>query len=138
MRTRDRHKWLVLAAMAAAAAMIGCGKEKESSKYINVAGRVTSIDFETGEVSIKTYSHKDREDRIFPGRLAMDAEIFIDGKTARLEDVQVDDFVTARIRVIKRDGERHRFVTKIEVKREGPAATDPATGPASGNPSPTE
>lgn len=117
--------------------MVGCGSDGDQPKYITVSGLITSVDEETSEVSIETAEFEEEPNQIFLGRLAPDAEILIDGRTAGLSELVVSDNVTAVVRVEKRGGETHRFATRVFVNRESvtPYITDtrPATAPLDGD-----
>lgn len=102
----------------------GCSKESETPKYRELHGRVSGIDSASGIVRMMWFNPKQNKDIELAGKLAPDAEIIINGATARLEDVHVDDKVTVTGREEKRDGERQLVATRVEVTR---AATLPAT-----------
>ena len=74
--------------------LIGCSKDSDTPKYLEVEGRIVSIDQKTGVVRLSTRTKKGKIVE-FPGTLASDAEIMINGKTARQEDVFVNDRVIA-------------------------------------------
>ena len=65
------------------------------------------------------------------GKLAPDAEILINGSTARLEDVQTEDQVEVTGRVEKRGDEQQLVATKVQITRldagtaSAPAASQP-------------
>jgi hypothetical protein len=126
---------LMASALFAAGLVGGCGKDSQPPEYSETPeGRVTAIDKSTGIVSMTYFSEKHQREVPLSGRLAPAAEIFINGKTARLEDVRVGDRVRVTGRVEKSEGERQLVATKIEItRREGDRSTKPAPAtPAAG------
>jgi hypothetical protein len=112
----------------------GCGEDNETPKYRQLDGRVSKIDQATGTVEMNWYNDKMKKEVSITGKLAPDAEILINGMTARLEDVHVDDAVKVTGRIEKApSGERQVVATKVEVTRPEltpsthPAATKPAS-----------
>ena len=71
-----------------------------------------------------TYSEKKLKEVEIEGTLAPNAEILIDGKTAKLEDVRVDDRVRVTGFIEKDDGQKALIATKVEVTRPSPAADE--------------
>ena len=120
---------LVFAAMSVVS---GCSKDSDRPKYREVAGRITAIDLKTGEVTMTYYNEKHRAYQPLTGRLAPDAEILINGETARLEELQVDDRVTVTGFEDKNLGQM--LARKVDVRREGPPSSGPATEPAESQP----
>jgi len=115
--------WTILGAVLA----VGCGKDSELPEYDQITGKVSSVDRTSGEVSMSYYSEKHRKDIEIHGRLSPEAEIFIDGVTARLDDVKIGDRVKVLGRVEKRDDERNLVALKVEVtRRESPASSSPS------------
>lgn len=119
----------------AVALFVGCGKDREETTYRNLTGKVSRIDLDTGVVEMTWYNEKKKREQTLPGRLAPDAEILIDGATARLEDVRIDDVVTVNGRVERRGGETQLVATKVEVQRQNLPTT---TGPAGASTAPSE
>jgi len=116
---------LALAAIVVISLLAGCSKDKERSKILQRPGRVASIDTQTGIVEMWTYSPKQKKEIKIPGTLDPNVEIMINGATASLADVNIDDKVMVTGRVIKTDGESKFMALKVEVTR--PEAT---TAPA--------
>lgn len=110
---------------------VGCGKDSESPEYDQISGRVAGIDKSTGEVSMSYHSEKHNKQMELRGMLSPEAEIFINGATATLDDVYIGDAVKVVGRVEKRDGERNWVALKVEITRPpDKSATSPATAPA--------
>jgi|GEM_PF-997797 len=111
--------------------LTGCGKDRDAPKYQELTGRVSAIDPSTGAVKMIYYSPKHQVEREVEGTLAPNAEILINGKTTRLEDVRVEDLVRVTGRIEKRDGQKSLVATKVEITRPqaaeaGSASTQPA------------
>lgn len=125
--------WYLPAALAGAlllAAMpSGCSRESEGPEYNEIEGTVSGIDGEGGAVRMRWYSPKRNETIELTGFLASDAEILIDGRTARLEDVQIEDRVVVVGRQEKVNGERRLVATRVEVRRHEAGASQPADPP---------
>lgn len=117
MRTRQT---LGLAGMAVVLAGLlnGCGKDSDRPEYREVSGRIVAIDRESEEVSMSYFNKKRGETRTLKGRLAPEAEILIDGATARLEDLRVDDRVRVTGRVEDHNGEPRVVATRVRVMRQ--------------------
>jgi hypothetical protein len=127
-----RHLNLCLVFYVAGIGMLlsGCSKDADTPKYRELKGRVAAIDQASGVVEMYYYNDKQKKEIRLSGKLAPDAEILINGATARLEDVQVDDSVAVTGRVEKHDGERQLVAVKVEVTRSETAETAAATKPA--------
>jgi hypothetical protein len=104
----------------------GCGDKGDSSKHINAKGRVTGIDLASGQVKMLWYRPKG--DREISGTLAPNAEILINGRTVRLEDVQIDDPVEVIGRV---ENKNNIVATQVHIKRA--VATEPEAHSATGS-----
>lgn len=113
------------------AAGCGSGDDRPEAEYDQISGQVTSIDQGSGEVAMTYRSDKHGRDMTIQGKLAPEAEILIDGATARLEDVRVGDSVKVRGRVEKRDGSRNWVALNVEIDRRG---RGPATWPTASMP----
>ena len=105
---------------------VGCGGNDNTPKHSSRKGRVTGIDTSTGVVRMMAYN-KDGEERPVVGTLASDAEILINGRTARLEDVQVDDPVEVAGRIERHDGETKLIALKVFVTRQESSQPAPET-----------
>jgi hypothetical protein len=112
---------LVLGAALAVCPAGGCGQDSELPEYDQVSGRVSSIDKASGEVAMSYHSEKHQKEIELRGRLAPEAEIFINGVTARLDDVRIGDRVKVLGRVEKRADERNWVALKVEIDRRAPA-----------------
>lgn len=121
---------LILLAMLSVAGLIGitgCGGKDDQPEHKSIKGKVSRIDTSNGQVALMWYNPKDKAEREITGTLASDAEILINGKTARLEDVQIDDEVTVTGRREKHDGIPKLVAVKVDIRR--PAASEPASQP---------
>lgn len=124
---KDMSKKLAALSLGLSAVLLfssGCGKKNEEPKHRNIDGKVTSIDTTTGEVRMLWYNAKEKKDMELTGTLSPDAEILINGRTAKLEDVQVDDNVSVTGRVEKHEGEPKLVALKVQISR--PTDTEPA------------
>jgi hypothetical protein len=134
MRKLDRTKlWIGLlgtAVMASALPTTGCGKDRDTPQTRVLKGRVTRID-PSGEVEGEFYFEGMKDYRRISGRLSPTAEILINGETARLEDVKIDDVVQVTGYEEKRGGsERGPLIaTRVEVTRPTAGTTQPADAP---------
>ena len=106
-----------------------CRERDETPKYRKLTGRVTAINLSTGEVEMTTYIAKQKKEIPLKGKLAPDAEILINGSTARLEDVHTDDQVSVEGRLEKHGGEPQLVATKVSVTRGDVASSAPASEP---------
>ena len=98
--------------------LAGCGKNDDEPDYKTLENcEVIKIDLKTGVVTIRFFSKKQADHVERPGKLAPDAEILIDGKTARLSDVRVGDRAMVVGIIVKKDGNKELVATKVEVTR---------------------
>jgi hypothetical protein len=105
----------------------GCRKEDDTPKYEVIEGRVKSIDTQTQQVSMVAYNERKKKEMTFEGKLAPDAEILINGRTARPEDIMIDEKVKVTGRAEKRDGLLQLIAVKVEVLRaEDTVSTQPS------------
>jgi hypothetical protein len=124
----NRHTITIgILAVLAGLAFVGCGDTDNTPKHSSRKGKVTSINPQTGEVRMMSYT-KEGKEREVVGTLGQDAEITINGRTARLEEVMVDDPVEVTGRIEKHDGEVKLIALKVFVTR--PDTSQPATEPA--------
>jgi hypothetical protein len=117
----------VAAAVLAFGLSAGCAKDSERPEYDQISGVVASIDKSSGEVTMSYFSEKHQKQVQIRGKLAPEAEILVDGATARLEDVRVGDRVKVRGRVEKKDSDRNWVALNVEIsRRDGDSSTLPA------------
>ena len=138
-RLRTHALGLFTLVIAAGALVSGCGKDKNEVKYHKREGRVAAINQETGVFEGWFYSHKQKQEIKLPGRLDPNVEVLINGATATVADVRIDDEVMVTVREIKRSGgEREYIATKVEVIRppEEPAPAASAPEPEKTKPAP--
>lgn len=121
---------LCAALVAAAVSAAGCGKGQEEPPYRVEPGRVASVDLNTSAVKMWWYSAKQQKEVLLEGILAPNAEILINGRTARLEDIRVDDPVRVTGRIEKREGQKTLIATMVEITRPETGVAEPATQPA--------
>ena len=98
-------------------ALTGCGKEKAKPEHDTRQGRVAAINKDTGVMEMWVYAPKLQKEMRVQGRLDPNVEILINGATATLDDVQIDDKVNVVVRMVKKDGERSFIATKVDVIR---------------------
>lgn len=132
-----RRNWMQLSVatmIVAAMAMTvgGCGsKEKKDKKPASREGTVCSVDKATREVAMNTFVKSLNKDTVLSGTLDASAEIYIDGKIATLDDVQVGDRVVAE--GVKK-GDKF-VVTRATITRSGGAQVITIDKPATTQPS---
>ena len=116
--------------------VIGCGKDKDEPEYHTRNGRVAAINQETGVFEGWFYSRKQKREIKLPGRLDPNVEILINGATATVADVRVDDQVKVTVREVKHGGLSEFIATRVEVTRpmEEPIPASSAPEPAKTNP----
>ena len=92
-RLRTHALGLFTLVIAAGALVSGCGKDKNEVKYHKREGRVAAINQETGVFEGWFYSHKQKQEIKLSGRLDPNVEVLINGATATVADVRIDDKV---------------------------------------------
>jgi hypothetical protein len=137
-RLRTHALGLFTLVIAAGALVSGCGKDKNEPKYYTREGRVADINQETGVFEGWFYSHKQKQEIRLPGRLDPNVEVLINGATATVADVRIDDEVMVTVRKIKHDGESEFVATRVEVIRppEEPVPAASAPEPVKTKPAP--
>ena len=112
---------------------VGCGRDDDEPRVLARTGRVASIDKDTGVVEMWIYSPRHRQEIKIDGTLAPDAEILINGATASLDDVRIDDQVMVHGEALRDDLGMKLIATKVEVTRPvdmtTPAPEPPADEP---------
>jgi hypothetical protein len=111
----------------------GCSKRSDGPRHKSIEGKVTEIDTASDEVGMLWYNPKERREQHIRGTLATDAEILIDGRTAKLDDVLIDDVVSVTGRIEKHNGEPKLVAVKVHITRNNRTdsldAPPPATQP---------
>ena len=108
----------------------GCGKDRSEHKYAIREGTALEIDAE-GNVSMEFVNDKGIR-MTGTGKVAADAEIWINGRQAAVSDVRPGDPIKVTLRIEGKKMNKTFIATKIEVEREEfesvgePAATQPA------------
>lgn len=101
--------YLFLSGCLCVGLLAGCGKEDEEPDHKIVKGRVSDVNKATGEVGMLWYNEKRGETMSLKGKLAQGAEILINGRTASLDDVLIDDEVEVVGSVVG-EGESRRLI----------------------------
>lgn len=124
MNMRTRFIACVLAGAVAAGLIGGCKSDSDAPKHRKLEGRITKIDPDTGVLTGKFYIKKQQEEVELSGKLAPDAEILVNGMTATLQDLRIDDSVEVT-GWEEKSGESRKFVAKTIVVNR-PVTTQPA------------
>ena len=122
----------------------GCRPQVQQRKYHAVAGTASSIDLESGMVSMDRLNQKTGKMERFTGRVIQTTEILINGVCARLEDVREGDPAVVIVYTSANDPDEW-IVTAVRIEREetfildrpqrAAAATGSDAGAASEQPS---
>jgi hypothetical protein len=115
--TRKRMLSAICLAVGAAFLLSGCGKDSDTPKYQHIEGKITAIDQDTGEVTVLGVHPKTKSEIEITGKLAPEAEILIDGKTATLENLKIGDQVKVTGRAVRENHEKHYLATRVQVER---------------------
>jgi hypothetical protein len=125
MKLMSSFRLCACAAIVTVWAGFGCQNQSDQPKAHILKGRVTKIDVSSGIVTGKFWIEKQNDEIELSGKLAPDAEIIVNGRTASLEDVRIDDPVEVVGWEEKSNNERRLIAKKVEIER--PAAdTRPA------------
>lgn len=113
----------------------GCQSQVPQRKYHAVAGTASSIDLESGRVSMDRLNKKTGKLERFTGRVIQTTEILINGVCARLEDVREGDDAVVIVYTVANDPDEW-IVTAVRIEREEPFILD-RPPPASASEQPT-
>jgi hypothetical protein len=127
MKISQSFKIFILASIIACVGA-GCKDKSDAPKVRHLKGRVVSIDPESEIVTGSFYIEQQQKEMELSGKLAPDAEIMINGRTATLKDVRIDDSVEVTGYEEKHDGERKLVAQRVEIIRAEPA-TQPGGAP---------
>ncbi len=115
----------------------GCQPQVQHRKYHAVAGTASSIDLESGMVSMDRLNKKTGKMERFTGRVIQTTEILINGVCARLEDVREGDPAVVIVYTAANHPDEW-IVTAVRIEREEPFILDrPPPGAASEQPTST-
>lgn len=101
----------------------GCQPQVPQRKYHAVAGTASSIDLESGMVSMDRLNKKTGQLERFTGRVIQTTEILINGVCARLEDVREGDDAVVIVYTVANDPDEW-IVTAVRIEREEPFILD--------------
>jgi hypothetical protein len=121
-----------MTAIVAISTLAGCQNKPSAPKIHLLKGRVTKIDAASGVVTGMFWNKQNKEMEL-SGKLAPDAEIMIDGRTATLADVEIGDELEVE-GLEEKQGESSNLIAKKVRIRRSAGATQPATAtqPAEG------
>ncbi len=103
--------------------MLGCGEDAEPPDTQRIEGRVSTIDPASGKVGMMWFSKKRGKEIPLEGKLSQDSEILINGITAKIEDVMIDDKVEVVGKVIGEGASRQLIADKVIIERSEDAST---------------
>ncbi len=115
----------LIVSVFALATLAGCDDKSDAPKVRHLKGRVVRIDPDSQIVTGSFYIEQQQKELELSGKLAPNAEIMINGRTATLQDVRVDDVVEVTGWEEKHGGERKLIAQRVEITRSGPE-TQPA------------
>ncbi len=101
----------------------GCSDDKNDFEVISLEGKVEKITIsasQTGEISVRYYSEKHKQEIVGKGQITKETEIQINGVVARLEDIREGDQIRGEVRVEKKGGTKKQIALKIFVDRPKP------------------
>ena len=101
----------------------GCQPQVQQRKYHAVAGTASSIDLESGMVSMDRLNKKTGKLERFTGRVIQTTEILINGVCARLEDVREGDDAVVIVYTTEGDPDEW-IVTAVRIERQEPFILD--------------
>lgn len=107
----------------------GCNERSDVPEVTTAEGEAESIDVASGQVSMRMYSPKKQRYIKRSGVVNDQTEILINGVSSRLEDIRLGEKVKVTGRITKDGASGQIVATRIEVTRESPAASQPASGP---------
>lgn len=137
-----RHSFcmgVVLTAVGAIGLLTGCRQETDAKDYKVVEGTAESIDVANNTATILWWNTRTQKHETREGKVTNETEIIINGKEARLEDIDRGETVKVTGKILKEPGGTPIFVAdRIEVTRTShPASAGAATTRPAGDDSPT-
>ncbi len=107
-----------------------CSRKNPAPEHGMIEGVAESIDTGANQVSMRWYNPKKQADVRITGTVTDQTEILVNGRVARLEDIQVGEKVKATGRLVKEGGTPQLIATRIEVTRETAPTSGTTTRPA--------
>jgi hypothetical protein len=126
MKMRSKFTLYTIATIATLATLAGCQNKPSAPKVHLLKGRVTKIDTTSGVVTGMFWNKQNKEMEL-SGKLAPDAEIIIDGRTASLGNVEIGDDVEVEGFEDKQGESSNLIAKKVTIRRSATGATQPAT-----------
>lgn len=117
MRLNQSRSFSVIALVVAVGVVAGCGDgSKKAPKMKTVTGVAKAIDLKNNSVSMSFVNPEGKEITL-TGSVKPDAEVWINGRSHKLEDIHEGDKVTVLGYRDKASDEIKLIATKIEVTR---------------------
>jgi len=117
----------IVAILVVGGVFVGIKKRDDQKLAKQTPGTITAIDLATGKATIEIVIPQTGEKQPYTSKIPSNCEITINGKPAKLEDVQVGDRV-----IIDRIGTKK--IKAVHIERAGATATSPPTKPAQTSP----
>jgi hypothetical protein len=103
----------------------GCRESKPSAEVVSLEGKIEKLKVNTdggGEITLRYYSEKQRQELLGVGMVTSETEIMINGAIARLKDLREGDRVRGDVRVEIKGEQRRNVAVRIYVERPQPTA----------------
>ena len=120
---RKLLRWTCPVTLSVLITCSGCRKDDKSSAVISLEGKVDKITLtsdDTGEILVRYYSEKHKEEVVGKGEVTKETEILINGVVSTLKDIREGERIHGDVRVERKRGEKKLTVLKIIVERPKP------------------
>lgn len=133
--TAARRHLLLVPAVCLGLTAGACKDDAPDFKTLTLSGTVEKIDLANHRVQISFYSEKHGRKLTQEAAVGDRTEVFINGISARLEDVKVGEHADGEVIVTKKGEERVKTISKVHIRRsEAIAASHPAAGNTQASP----
>lgn len=119
MEALSQRRWCVVTTSIVLLGLAGCREKGPKRTYAVREGRVRSVNPETGEVSMTYVDPKTNAKIIIQGRVTQNTEILVNGRSASLDDVRIDEWVKVTGYREGPKSDPRVVATRVEIQRTG-------------------
>jgi len=99
---------------------VGCSERDPGPEVITLEGKVENVHRSsdtTGQLTVRFYSDKQKQEIVGTAQVTQETEIMIDGVAGTFKDIRLGESVRGEVRVEKKGGQKTQTILKIQVIR---------------------